>query len=104
MAEFNLPANDFIVIDILTTDTHTLLPKTDGILRNLDGTNKVIIVHEETAGPDAGALVQDALSSSHKLILQSNEEALIKNEARLIARAVGGTCQLQWIPFRVSTH
>jgi len=100
VTEFNLPANDFIVIDVLTTDTHTLLPKSDGILRNLNGTNKIVLVLEDTAGADAGTLVQDTLSSAHKLILQANEEALIKNEKRFVARANGGTCQLQWIPFR----
>lgn len=100
MTEFNLPANDFLLMDILTSDTDTLLPKSDGILRNLDATNKVVLVLEEAAGPEAGTLVQDANSSAHKCVLQANEEVLIKNERRLVARADGGTCQLQWIPFR----
>jgi len=100
MTEFKLDENDFRLISIITTDTHTLtsIRATTGILRNLDATNKIVIVTESAGDGNVNGIISDLLESNHKLILNAGDDVIIRNFRKLFAKANGGNCLLQWIP------
>ncbi len=100
MTEFKLDENDFRLISVVTTDTHTLTPirATTGILRNLDATNRIVFA-TESAGDDAvNGIVSNLLESNHKCILNAGDDIIIRNFRKLFVKANGGNCLLQWIP------
>jgi len=102
MSEFSLPENDFRLLSISSTDIDTLTAiRVDGVLRNLDSTNSVVIATESAGVDDIDGILADATTAkNHKLVLGPKDEVIVKNFRKLFAKAIGGAVLVQWIPIR----
>ncbi len=100
MTQYDLDENDFRLI-AAGSDIDTIEPKIDGVLRNLDATDSIIITTESAGGSDIATILGDATTpSNHKLVLGPGDEVTIRNQRKLFIKASANAPLLQWIPFR----
>jgi len=92
-------------MSIATTTIDELLFRKNGLLRNLDSTNSLVLVDESVGNAADDADVITALNDAttpleSKIVIPAGNDLPVRHFRRMFVKAIGGDILLQWIPLR----
>jgi len=104
MVDFNLANSRFELMSIKSAAKSKVNFRGEGVLRNLDGSNSVVVATGPTGSGAVDAILADATTAAdNKAVIQAGQDLPIQNIREVFMKAIGGDVLVQWIPVRTFT-